>query len=309
MTSKVATASFFAGVLLLATAGFLFATESRQYPTPERKLQLQQVVGIWPKSCGSVSCCEDMGLTSKLYVCPETGATPSSIAGYTYSQCIGLGAIMTCPADGTTPTDTPTAAPGLPTMNPEHHALASSALVAYTGTVAGTAASVYGVLITQLILMGFFACLYNMQVVEPVIEKKGILADRKERKEALDFSVNICQCFDDIWVCIHGLFCPLARMAATMATAGVCGYWESICFWCLCAMFVPLGPCCLTVFFRMRLKEIMNIRDNPLNDIIVACLCPNLAICQEGTAVDHAMGYEVVGCCDVEWDSKLKDDY
>merc|ERR1712080_568902 len=57
------------------------------------------------------------------------------------------------------------------------------------------------------------------------------------------------------------------------------------------------------VVFRVMLKKIMNIKDNLFFDIIIACCCPCLSICQQGAAVDHAMGYEVVGCCDIEWRS------
>jgi hypothetical protein len=55
------------------------------------------------------------------------------------------------------------------------------------------------------------------------------------------------------------------------------------------------------VYWRMRLKEIMGIEDHILNDFCVTLFCPMLSICQQGTAVDIKMGYQVQGCCDLEW--------
>jgi Cys-rich protein (TIGR01571 family) len=178
------------------------------------------------------------------------------------------------------------------------------------GAYFGSILSTYGALIAQVVLMLLFACLYWQKVVQPIVEGEGTLEMHKEkfRKQEDDFAVNICQCFDDMWVCLHGWCCPLARMSHTNAVAGILGYWETALVWCCCATFIPLGPCCLTVWFRMKLKEIMNVKDNIFNDIVIACCCPCLSICQQGTAVDRAMGYEVVGCCDLEWnDGKLRD--
>jgi Zn-finger protein len=54
------------------------------------------------------------------------------------------------------------------------------------------------------------------------------------------------------------------------------------------------------IYWRKQLKEIMGIEDHLVNDVCVTCFCPMLSICQQGTAVDKAMGYEVTGCCTVE---------
>jgi len=117
-----------------------------------------------------------------------------------------------------------------------------------------------------------------------------------------DFENAICECCLDKWVCFHGVCCPLVRMAHTNAIAGVCGFWESaFCWFCCAFMTVGAGPCCLMVYWRMRLKAVMGITDHLLNDVCITLFCPLLSVCQQGTAVDTKMGYQVAGCCDLEW--------
>lgn len=155
----------------------------------------------------------------------------------------------------------------------------------------------------QLLIGLCFAFLYNKNAVQSVIKKKGTLDDKDiEGDGSDDFENGIFGCFDDMWVCIHGLCCPLVRMAHTNAVAGIMDFWQTILIYFCCALFTGgIGPCCLTVVWRRHLKEIMQIEDHCFNDLFVTCLCPNLAICQQGTAVDRAMGYEVTGCCNVDF--------
>lgn len=162
-----------------------------------------------------------------------------------------------------------------------------------------------GTTTTQLLIMLCFACLYNRNAVEPILQKAGTLEMRMRNMpspDTDDFDNTICECLNDKWVCIHGLCCPLVRMAHTNAVAGILGFWETALCWCCCSFWsVGLGPCCLMIWFRMRLKQIMKIEDHACNDFCVTLFCPLLSVCQQGTAVDTAMGYEVVGCCDLEW--------
>lgn len=162
-----------------------------------------------------------------------------------------------------------------------------------------------GATVTQLLIMIVFAILYNEMAVQPILEAKGTLRAMNLADSGNDdFDNGICECWSDKWVCIHGWCCPLVRMAHTNAAAGVCGFWESVFCWCCCAfMSVGLGPCCLMVYWRQRLKEIMNIRDHALNDYCLTLFCPYLSVCQQGTAVDTKLGYQVVGCCDLEWNN------
>jgi len=166
-----------------------------------------------------------------------------------------------------------------------------------------TSASVCGVS-AHLFVMLCFACLYYNNAVNPVLTQRGTLADRPNAYVSNgkdDFETGICGCTEDMWVCIHGLFCPLVRMAHTNAVGGVMGFWQSAMCWCCCSIFTSgLGTCCLMVYWRKQLKEVMGIEDHLMNDMCITLFCPMLSICQQGTAVDTAMGYEVTGCCTLE---------
>merc|ERR1711971_1041758 len=95
-------------------------------------------------------------------------------------------------------------------------------------------------------------------------------------------------------------------MGQTNAVAGICGFWESVACWFLCGCCTSgFGTCCLLVYWRMRLKDIMKIEDHCLNDFCVTLFCPFLSICQMGTSVDRAMGYEVTGCCTLDYTGPL----
>jgi len=151
-----------------------------------------------------------------------------------------------------------------------------------------------------LLLMLIFALLYHERVVEPVLHAKGTLKRAFVfRNHADDFHYNILECFADQWTCIHGLCCPVVRMAHTNAVSGLMGFWQSACTYCLCESLC-CGRC-LMVYWRMRLKEIMNIEDNCIHDFLVTFCCPNLSICQQASAVDHEFMYEVTDCCNLDW--------
>jgi len=169
-----------------------------------------------------------------------------------------------------------------------------------TGTVAYSSSSVA----FQLVVMLCFACIYHSKAVQPIIRQRGTLAQRPNAFQPTgkdDFDHSICGCFDDMWVCIHGFCCPLVRIAHTNAVSGVMGFWQSAIAFCCCSLFTSgLGTCCLMVYWRKQLKDIMGIEDHIVNDLCITCFCPMLSICQSGTSVDQAMGYEVTGCCTLE---------
>jgi len=154
-----------------------------------------------------------------------------------------------------------------------------------------------------LLLMIIFAVCYYHNAVAPIIMTKGTLAMRGFHYTGKDdFDNGIFGCFDDVWVLIHGCCCPLVRMSHTNAVAGVMGYWESAICWCCCAALTGgLGPMCLMVYWRKQLKDIMGLEDHLVNDICLTFFCWPLSIIQQGIAVDHASGYEVTGCCTLEW--------
>jgi len=165
---------------------------------------------------------------------------------------------------------------------------AISSIIAWMGTVGG-----------QVFISILFACLYYKNAVEPVLEREGTIADKElDYQEKDDFDNGICSCFDDKWVCIHGCCCPLVRMAHTNAVAGVCGFWETAFAYICCAIFTAnLGPCCLMIYWRKQVKEVMGIEDHLVNDICCTFFFPYLSLCQQSTAVDREMGYEVTDCC------------
>jgi len=152
----------------------------------------------------------------------------------------------------------------------------------------------------SLLLQLCFAAVYNRFVTEPLIDR-GKLDERviqEPLRDPTDFNNGIFACKDDRWVLIQGLCCPMVRIAHTNAVSGVCGFWESMWCWCCCAwMTMNVGPTCLLMYWRMRLKSIMRLEDNVLTDFCITIACPQLSVCQMGTAVDTALGYKVTGCC------------
>lgn len=166
-----------------------------------------------------------------------------------------------------------------------------------------TAGSSWSTMMIQFLFGCCFAFLYKKNTVDKIeAAKGGTLADFNLPETGEDdFSNGICDCFSDPWVCIHGICCPLVRMAHTNAVAGVMGFWETIIVMFCCAALTGFGPCCMAVYFRRELKSIMGIEDHLFFDFLVTCCLPNLSICQSATAVDTKLGYEVTGCCDLEF--------
>jgi len=173
---------------------------------------------------------------------------------------------------------------------------------ALTNWVLGLGAWLTGSIWGQLLVWFCFAFIYNKKVVAPVLEREGTLAEKElEWTGEDDFENGIFGCFGDTWVCLHGFFCPMVRQAQTNAVAGVCGFWETVLCWACCAMWsANLGPCCLMVMWRKQIKEVMGVEDHLLNDICCTLFCPLLSLCQMGSAVDRASGYETTGCFTLE---------
>jgi len=169
--------------------------------------------------------------------------------------------------------------------------------------VGGSWFALGGANLFHLAVMMIFAVIYYHNAVAPIIMTKGTLATRGFTYTGKDdFDNGIFSCCDDGWVLLHSCCCPLVRMSHTNAIAGVMGYWESALLWCCCVTFTGgFGPCCLMVYWRKQLKDIMGLEDHLLHDICITFFCWPLAIIQQGIAVDHASGYEVTGCCHLEW--------
>jgi len=156
-----------------------------------------------------------------------------------------------------------------------------------------------------------YAVCYHQCAMEPILDEYGTLADKETMNEdefergytgkTDDFKNPICGCLGDFWVAVHTILCPIVRLAHTNAVADVCGYWESmICFsLCACVTGGIIGPGCLLVHWRKRVKEAMGLEHHCWNDCFLTFVCPYLSLCQQATAVDRKMGYVVTGCCDV----------
>lgn len=173
---------------------------------------------------------------------------------------------------------------------------------ALTTTVMSLGASLTGTIWGQLLVWFCFAFIYHKKAVAPVLAEFGTLEDRDIKlggnDDNDDFVHGIFDCFGDFWVCLHGFFCPVVRQAQTNAIAGTCGFWETILCWACCAMWsANLGPCCLMLWWRRSIKEIMDIDSHIMNDICCTLFCPLLSLCQMGAAVDKKSGYETTGCC------------
>jgi len=155
----------------------------------------------------------------------------------------------------------------------------------------------YAKLTGSLLLQCLFACLYYKLVVSSILNEQATLdtiMDKGGPPGGSDFSPGICECHKDKWVCCSGFCCPMVRLAHTNAVSGVCPFWESLMCWCCCSfMTFNIGPFCLLMWWRLRLKTIMRIEDNPINDFCVTMFCPNISICQMSSAVDSAMGYQM----------------
>jgi len=163
-----------------------------------------------------------------------------------------------------------------------------------------------GPLTVWLLLQALWAFCYNKKVVTP-LGVDGTLDERMSDNQTQhmeaqnDFHNSFFGCFSDKWVCLQGLCCPMVRMAHTNSVSGVCAFWETLWCWCCCSwLTLGLGPSCLVMWWRLRLKNIMKVEENIVFDFCGSMLCPLISVCQMSTAVDAAMGYRTTGCCEYE---------
>merc|ERR1719446_1536721 len=118
-----------------------------------------------------------------------------------------------------------------------------------------------------------FAIFYKMWVVDkiPPLSQRPISVDE-------DFQQDIFACTSpgQGHLCLHATFCCQCRAAHTWHVAGVCEYWPA-----LALLFVASCTkcaCCIDSFvytyFRMRLKDKLGIRRNPVMDLLYSMFCP-----------------------------------
>merc|ERR1712224_392397 len=86
------------------------------------------------------------------------------------------------------------------------------------------------------------------------------------------------------------------------AVAGTCGFWQTMGSYVCCCVACLAGPCCLTVYFRLKLKDRLGLQDRCCSDFCWAWMCCLCAIGQQVMDVDRRLGYEMIGCFDLAWD-------
>jgi len=159
-----------------------------------------------------------------------------------------------------------------------------------------------GPLSVWLVLQIIFGICYNRLVVKSISGEGGTLDERMENVEGDadrdGFDNKIYECYKSKWVCCQTLCCPMLRVAHTNAVAGIADFWSTVMCWCCCSwLTVGIGPCCLVMWFRLQLKNVMRVKENQCEDFCITMLCPLMSVCQMSSSVDSAMGYEMTDCC------------
>lgn len=139
-----------------------------------------------------------------------------------------------------------------------------------------------------------------------------------------DFTKGVCQCFDDMQICLHGWCCWWIRISDTYAATGIQPYWipfallEGVYFAAQLLGFIILlasnGKLDLGMLFyfifdifvacwlaqqRGRLREKFGgtSQEFKLVDCVCYWCCGMCITCQEAAQVDGAMGVHVDCCC------------
>lgn len=151
----------------------------------------------------------------------------------------------------------------------------------------------------QVIIAVTFACMYKHRVVDQVTNK---LKEHRPTTGHDDFGIGLFDCLWDFNYCLMVCACPEVRQAHTNEVAGVCGFWHSIMlmiFGSIC-LAPCCGPCCINVYFRMHLKDMLGLEDHCINDFCVALFCWPCAVGQQAMAIDDQLGYHVKCCCNLQ---------
>jgi len=188
-----------------------------------------------------------------------------------------------------------------PSKSSEFQSLESSEWQAVWPKISSMSGSHMGALTGSLLIQIAFAVLYFRVVTTPIMDM-GKLDERMQNNpggRGDDFDNGICECHKNKWVFFQGLCCPMVRIAHTNAVSGVCPFWESLwCWFCCSWLTLNIGPFCLLMWWRLRLKNIMKVEENAMNDFCITMFCPLISLCQMSAATDSAMGYQVTGCCE-----------
>jgi Cys-rich protein (TIGR01571 family) len=163
--------------------------------------------------------------------------------------------------------------------------------------IARSIGSSFGSMTASLILQICFGILYFKLVVEELTDDDG----GRDLSGSKGFP-GFFNCFSDPMVCCLGLCCPMVRVAHTNQVAGVCNFWETIACYCCCAWTtLNIGPLCLLMWWRARLKGMMGLEDSVAEDFFGTCLCPQVSICQMSSGLDNAAGYRMKTPVSIEY--------
>jgi len=247
-----------------------------------------------------------LGFAGVIVVMPSSTSVESS-GNFLERRLQGFGYITTSKAPSSFDSSDSSSSGSIfePSKSSESGSLQSSELQVSSASawkqMAGSVGSTMLWLTASLMIQVVFGCLYSRVVTAPIVDS-GMLDQMMANSQDAgrdDFANSMFGCFNDKWGCFQGLCCPMVRIAHTNAVSGVCPFWESLWCYCCCAwLTLNIGPFCLLMWWRLRLKNIMKVEENPINDFCLTMLCPQLSLCQMSSAVDSAMGYQITGCCE-----------
>lgn len=238
-----------------------------------------------------------LGFAGVLVVNQVMPSTPEKTAagGFLPRRLQGFGYITTsrAPSSFDSSDSSSSGSSSEPSKSSESGSLESSEWQHVSYEIMRALGSNMGWLTVSLLLQACFGIIYNMYTVESIIGDFGE-SPSIDNTGGTDFNVGMFACHKDLWVFCMGLCCPMVRMAHTNEVSGVCGFWESVFCWCCCAwVTLNIGPSCLLVWWRMRLKAFMKLEDNPPMDFCMTMICPLMSLCQMSASVDEAVGYKM----------------
>jgi len=221
--------------------------------------------------------------------------------------------------------------------NSSKDSVLARALQAAPSAGGGTAVRVVISAIAVIIIVAIFimvAYIYKTNVVDQRPQFPSAVPPEWSMQSS-DFRFDLCRCFDDCQVCMHGLWCEDCRDADTYNAAGVATYWSFIWIACLVlfltnvlgvATQVALGEAVkgsssnhitqasnsmatlvMQFFFSMYLaslrqqlrKKLGGHGNKTAMDFLCYWCCPWCIVCQNARQIDGIQNIEVQCCCKV----------
>jgi len=196
----------------------------------------------------------------------------------------------------------------------------------------GTAVRVVFSAIAVIVLVAIFilsAYIYKTNVVDQRPQFPSAVPPEWSMQSS-DFRFDLCRCFDDCQVCMHGCWCEDCRDADTYNAAGVATYWSFIGIACLVLFLTQVLNAGIQIaldeavkgnsnqsnvdtyivmqfFFAMYLASLrQQLRQNfgghgnkTAMDFLCYWCCPWCIVCQNARQIDGIQHIEVQCCCKV----------